>query len=111
LRQYRCWWHIREVVDATLKGEPLPDGFNFDQEKMWWAGLTDSQRNYVQQNITRGMARLVQEVQHTALPSEAIVSGEQMWFAVCDEEQKQYVFSRMRAMLAELVQEAQVAYP
>ena len=102
---------IREAVDAALSGNPLPEGFQFDDEKLWWEGLTDAQRNYVHQNMTRGLHSLVEEARPGTPAPVGIITGEQMWYEGLDEEEKPYVMSCMKAMLAELVQEALAAVP
>ncbi len=97
---------IRQAVNAVLAGEPLPEGFQFDEDRMWWEGLTDAQRNYVQQQIPQGLARLVQEAKGGEPPSQAFLQGQAMWFDGLTQEEKSYVLASMRRMLAELVQEA-----
>lgn len=97
---------IRQAVEAVLAGQPLPDGFQADNERMWWEGLTDAQRAYVHANITGGLARLVRQAKDGGEPSAAFLSGEAMWWDGLTDEQKGYVMNNMRAMLAELVQEA-----
>jgi hypothetical protein len=97
---------IRRAVDAALKGETLPEGFTFDENKMWWAGLTDSQRQYVQDNLVHMLAKLVTEVKNGEPPSPLFLKGEAMWYEELDEEQKALVWSRMGAAHDQLVQEA-----
>jgi hypothetical protein len=97
---------IRAAVEAALKDEPLPAGFEFDADRMWWEGLTDNQRNYVQANMTRGLAKLVSTVTGQEPPSERIISGEAAWHEDLDENQKAVVWSKLNSLLAELVQEA-----
>ena len=99
---------IRAAVDAVLAGEPLPDGFEFDNTRMWWEGLSDAQRAYVQANMTRGLSQLVREATN-AEPSTKIISGEAMWYEGLNEEQKSHVMNSMPRMLAGLVQEALAA--
>jgi hypothetical protein len=96
---------IRAAVDAVLAEQPLPEGFEFEETRMWWEGLTEAQRAYVQQNMTRGLSQLVREATQ-AEPSPKIISGEAMWYEGLNEEQKAHVMNSMQRMLAELVQEA-----
>lgn len=102
---------IREAVEAALNGKPLPDGFQFDEKRMWWEGLTDAQRNYVHANMTRGLSRLVEQARPGASAPLGIITGELMWYDGLSEDEKGYVMSRMEAMLAHLVQEALDAEP
>jgi hypothetical protein len=100
---------IRQATDAALKGDPLPEGFSYDEERSWWEGLTDQQVAYVRRNIPRGLARLVSEATDGAPLSDAITNGEKFWADGLSEEQKGYVMANMRAMLSGLVQEALAA--
>jgi len=97
---------IREVVDAVLRGEALPDGFVFDEEKMWWAGLSAAQRQYVHDNSTAGLARVVTEVKNGEPPSAAFLAGEAAWWDGLTEDEKEQVWSRLGDMMKDLVQEA-----
>lgn len=96
---------IRSAVDAVLAGEALPEGFAFG-ERMWWEGLTDAQRAYVQERIPQSLAALVIEV-HGEAP-EAFIKGEKPWWDGLSDEEKATVWSRLPASLAALVQEALV---
>ncbi len=97
---------IRQAVDAALKGDTLPEGFVFDENKAWWSGLNDSQRQYVQANMQAGLVRLVTEVLNGQSPSPQVISGEAMWYEGMDEEQKAQVWARTGELMQELVQEA-----
>jgi hypothetical protein len=97
---------IRQAVDAALKGEALPDGFTFDEKKAWWTGLTDAQRQYVQDNIERGLGKLVTKVKNGEPPSPLFLTGQAPWWEGLDEKQKNQVQALMGEMLDELVQEA-----
>lgn len=98
---------IRLAVQAAIAGEQLPDGFAFG-ERMWWEGLTEPQRAYVNERITAGLVRLVTEALGGTPPAEAeaILRGEKMWFNGLSEGEKGYVWQRLPGMLSELVQEA-----
>jgi hypothetical protein len=97
---------IREVVDAVLRGEPLPDGFVFDEDKAWWAGLSENQRRYVHENTTAGLARVVTAVKNGEPPSAAFLAGEAMWWDGLTDEQKEQVWARLGDMMQDLVREA-----
>lgn len=97
---------IRQAVDAALKGEPLPEGFVFDEETAWWAGLSPAQRQYVDDNMQAGLIRVVTEVNGGQSPSPRVISGEAPWWDGLDESLKQAVWARLPALLDELVQEA-----
>jgi len=97
---------IRAAVDAVLRGDPLPEGFTLDADKMWWDGLTEAQVAYVRQNMTRGLAELVTEAQDGQPPAAAFLAGEAMWFEGLDQSKKDFVLARMPGKIAELVQEA-----
>jgi len=98
---------IRLAVEAVLCGGPLPHGFEFDQERPWWTGLTDGQRHYVQENIPRALAAQVLKV--TGSPaSQAFLLGEAAWWDGLTEEHKKAVWANLGTMLAELVQESLV---
>ncbi len=90
---------IREVVDAVLRGEPLPDGFVFDEDKAWWSGLSETQRQYVHNNITAGLARVVTAVKNGEPPSAAFLAGEAPWWDGLTDEQKEQVWSRLGDMM------------
>lgn len=102
---------IRAAVDSALRGEPLPEGFTFDADKMWWEGLTEAQVAYVRQNTVRGLAELVTEAQDGQPPSAAFLAGEAMWFDGLDQAKKDYVLAGMAGKIAELVQEALAQSP
>lgn len=96
---------IRAAVSAVLAQQPLPEGFAFDEERPWWTGLTDGQRQYVQSNIPNALAKSVLKL--TGAPaSTAHLRGEQPWWDGLSEEHKAAVWANMRSMLAELVQES-----
>jgi hypothetical protein len=97
---------IRAAVDAALKGDDLPEGFVFDKDKAWWEGLTEAQRGYVHQNMTRALAELVTEAKGGEPPSAKFLAGEAMWWDGLDEAQKAHVWGGMKAKIAGLVQEA-----
>jgi hypothetical protein len=97
---------IREVVDAVLRGEPLPDGFVFDEDKAWWAGLSENQRRYVHENTTAGLARVVTAVKNGEPPSAAFLAGEAPWWDGLTDEQKEQVWARLGDMMKDLVREA-----
>lgn len=102
---------IREVVDLALKGAPLPPEVQVDEERAWWEGLTDAQRNYVQQNVSRGLSELVREATNGEQTAERFLKGEIPWWEGLTYEQKLFVWNKMRGKLAELVQEALQAIP
>lgn len=96
---------IRLAVEAVNSGDALPDGFQFDETRAWWEGLTDEQRSYVQQNIPRRLAAQVLKV--TGSPgSQAFQSGEAPWFDGLKDEHKEAVWANLGTMLADLVQES-----
>ncbi len=95
---------IRAAVTALLAGDPLPEGFTLDENPMWWAGLSQKQRAYVEKNTPRGLAKLVREA--GAKPSKAFLKGKAMWWDGLNDEQKAYVWANLKRMLDELVSEA-----
>ncbi len=96
---------IRAAVDAVLAEDQLPEGFVYDEQRPWWTGLSDGQRQYVQNSIPAALAKAVLKV--TGAPtSAAYVSGEQPWWDGLSDEQKSAVWAYMGTMLAELVQES-----
>jgi len=101
---------VREAIAAVQQDLLLPDGFVF-ADRAWWEGLTDEQRAWVQQNIPRGLAKLVTELKGGEAPSEKFLRGEALWFEELDEEQKRVGRSRLGAMLVELVQESLLHLP
>ena len=46
---------VRAAVDLAIADKELPEGFVFDEEKMWWYGLTDAQVAYVHANTRRAI--------------------------------------------------------
>ncbi len=96
---------IREAVDAALAGKPLPEGFCYG-ERMWWEGLSDARRQFVQERIPQALAHLVREVTYGRASAAAFLEGEKPWWEGLTEEQKGAVWSRLPAALALLVQEA-----
>lgn len=102
---------IRQAVALALAGEPLPDGFVYDEQQMWWSGLSDRQRQYVQDNILRGLAELVTRARHGEAPSPRFLAGEAMWWDGLTEDEKSEVLSGMAAMIATLVEESRIACP
>lgn len=97
---------IRQAVDAALKGEDLPEGFAFDDEKAWWAGLSEAQRQYVQDNTHNGLVELVTEVRNGQPVSPAFLNGEAFWFDGLNDEEKEHVRARLGGMIEGLVQKA-----
>jgi hypothetical protein len=97
---------IREAVDTVLAGGALPDGFVLDEERMWWDGLSDAQRSYVQKRIPQGIARLVHELTNGEHSAERFLKGEQPWWEGLSEQHKGQVWNSMKVMLFELRQEA-----
>jgi hypothetical protein len=97
---------IRAAVEAALRGEELPDGFSFDDTRMWWTGLSDYQRQHVHNHMLEGLARLVTEAKKGEAPSARFLNGEAMWWDGLDEEQKAYVWAHTGEMIAQLVEEA-----
>lgn len=96
---------IREAIELALRNEPLPEGFAVDADRAWWEGLTDAQREYVQSNVPRGLAELVEQV--TGAPaSPAFLAGEAPWWEGLTDVQKGLVWNSLKGKLAELVQEA-----
>jgi hypothetical protein len=102
---------VREAVLALQQGLLLPEGFELQEQRAWWEGLTEQQVQYVRQNIPRGLAALVTELKGGEKPSERFLRGEALWFEELDESQKQLGLSRMGAMLDELVQESRGQFP
>jgi hypothetical protein len=78
---------IREAVDAALAGQALPEGFQFGK-RMWWEGLTEAQRAYVQSRIPDGLVTLVRQALNGAEPNEAFLKGEAMWYEGLTDEEK-----------------------
>lgn len=97
---------IREAVDAALKGDSLPEGFQYDEQKAWWTGLSEAQRSYVQERMTLMLYHLVEEARPGTPAAEAIITGEQMWYEGLNDDEKAYVFSRIPDQLAELAAQA-----
>jgi hypothetical protein len=97
---------IRKAVLAAIKGEALPEGFVFDEDKAWWAGLSEKQRQYVQYNIPAGLVRLVTEVKNGEPVSPRFLAGEAMWWDGLSENEKQLVWARMGEMLDDLVRQS-----
>lgn len=102
---------IRAAVDAALKGDPLPEGFTFDEDRMWWEGLSEPQVAYVRAKIAGGIHQLVMEALDGKPPSQAYLNGKAMWWDGMDDTQKEYVLDRTADMLAALVAQARVAHP
>lgn len=100
---------IRAATAAALAGEPLPEGFVYDEDLPWWAGLTDAQKEYVESQTLRGLRDLV--VLSGATPSAAFDAGQAPWWDGVTEEQKKFVWNNMRAKLDELAQEAKRLFP
>ncbi len=97
---------VRQVVESCLAGEPLPEGFNFDADRAWWDGLSDSQCDYVRARIADALLRLVTAVRNGQPVSERYLSGEEMWWDGLSDDEKAGVWNQMPAALAELVAEA-----
>lgn len=95
---------IRAAVAAALAGEPLPEGFTYDETRMWWDGLTEAQVSYVRANMLRVLEELVRE--SGATPSEAFLAGKQMWWDGLTQTHKDFVLAGLRAKIAGLVREA-----
>jgi hypothetical protein len=102
---------VREAVLALQQGLLLPEGFELDENRAWWEGLTAAQVQWVRNNIPRGLAALITELKGGKAPSDRFMRGEAMWFEELDETQKQLGWSRMGAMIAGLVQEALTHFP
>jgi len=97
---------IRQVVEGVLAGQPLPEGFEFDADRAWWDGLSETQCHYVRERIAPGLVRLVTAVRNGQPVSERFLSGEAMWWDGLTAEEKQTVLGQMPGLLAELVAEA-----
>lgn len=97
---------IREVVDMVLKGEPLPDGFVFDEQKAWWSGLSDAQRQYVQDNMHGGLVELVTELKNGQPVNPDFIAGKALWFEGLSDDEKAWVHARVGGMLQGLVEKA-----
>jgi len=95
---------IRAALTAALAGEPLPDGFVWDEELPWWHGLTDEQKEYVQARIVDGLRELV--IEAGATPSEAFLAGTAPWWEGVSDEHRAYVWNNMRRKLDEFVVQA-----
>lgn len=96
---------IRAAVEAAIKDEPLPDGFVYDEDKAWWSGLSEDQRNYVLERIPAGLIQLVREVTTREPPAE-VLSGEKMWWHGLTDAEKETVWGMIPAMQGALVEEA-----
>lgn len=97
---------VREVVDGVLNGEPLPDGFVFDNEKMWWSGLSEAQRAWVNAQVPLDLQRLVREVKSGKPMSEAFLRGEAMWWDGLTDDEKATVWSQLPESMATLARRA-----
>ncbi|MBZ0186579.1 MAG: hypothetical protein K8F91_10055 [Candidatus Obscuribacterales bacterium] len=93
---------IKQAVELALSGKPLPEGFEFGQ-RMWWEGLSEVQRAYVQERIPADLARLVSEL---ATPSQAFLDGTEPWWDGLSPTQKDTVWAALPQALAQLVQES-----
>ncbi|MDR3616562.1 MAG: hypothetical protein P4L53_23585 [Candidatus Obscuribacterales bacterium] len=96
---------IRDAVEKALSGEELPEGFAFEDTRMWWSGLSVRQREYVDARKLAGLTELV-ELVNDGYASPRILTGEAMWYDGLTEEQKDSVRGQMRQMLQNLVNEA-----
>jgi hypothetical protein len=97
---------IREMVDSLLAGGELPDGVAQDKDRMWWEGLSDAQRAYVQERISDGIARIVREVTNGEHSCEQFLQGVQPWWEGLGEDHKAQVWARLGGMLIALREEA-----
>ena len=75
---------IREAIDAMLKGEQLPEGFEAGA-RTWWEGLTTEQMHWVQSQMPALLLKLVRTVGE---PSEAYLRDGQPWWDGLSQEQK-----------------------
>lgn len=96
---------IHAAVAAALKGDDLPDGFEYDAEQAWWAGLTEAQKDYVQTRIVNALSELVRAVTG-AEPNPGIIDGSTMWYEGLSQEHKDTVWSRLPESLNQLREEA-----
>jgi hypothetical protein len=96
---------IRNAVEQALAGEELPAGFAFEDTRMWWAGLSVRQREYVDAHMLHGLSTLVEAV-NDGYASPLILTGEAMWYEGLTEEQKTSVRGKLGQMLQDLVTEA-----
>jgi hypothetical protein len=96
---------IRNAVEQALSGEELPEGFAFEDTRMWWSGLSVRQREYVDARMVYGLTELV-ELVNDGYASPLILTGEAMWHEGLTEEQKNSVRGRLGQMLQNLVSEA-----
>ncbi len=101
---------IRAVTEAVLRGEPLPEGFVFDQDRMWWSGLTASQRDYVHSGIPQAIARIVEE-ETGKPPVDGFLAGEKPWWEGLADGEKQSVWARFGEMTQRLREEALAKVP
>ena len=99
---------IRQAVAAALEGEPLPDGFAFEEDVPWWDGLSDNQRAYVTAGIPAALLERVREVKRGEPLSPAYLAGEAMWWDGLTPEQKAEVWDSLRGLIDVLVQEARL---
>ncbi len=99
---------IRKAVDAALACEELPSGFYFDEQKMWWAGLTNTQRQYVYDRMTSMLANIRQELRpnEPSSISQKIIDGKMLWYEELTQAEKDIGFSAIPNFLGELAKEA-----
>lgn len=96
---------IRAAVEAALRNDDLPDGFFMDEQKMWWTGLSESQRDYVHQQTPPSIAAIVQEV--TGKPvCDGFLQGSLPWWEGVSEEHKAEIWARFPAMVEALADAA-----
>lgn len=97
---------IRQVVEAVLAGEALPEGFEMDEEKMWWHGLTDAQRAYVYANIKQSIFDLVRELTDGQFPPDDYLTTDNMWYEGVDEDARNRVMAAMGPLMDRLAEAA-----
>lgn len=97
---------IRAAVDLAIAEKQLPDGFIFDQEKMWWGGLTDAQVAYVHANTRRAIFEVVREITAGKFPDDSYLTSDEPWWTGLDEDQKSAFWVACKQMMSALAAEA-----
>lgn len=97
---------IRAAVDLAIAEKELPEGFVFDEEKMWWYGLTDAQVAYVHANTRRAIFVVVREVTAGKLPDDSYLTSENPWWTGLDDDQKGACWAALGGMMSALAAEA-----
>lgn len=93
---------IRRAVELALAGEELPEGFEMDEEKMWWEGLTEDQRAYVYAHLEQAIFDLVRELTDGQFPDDDYLTTDKMWYEGMEEGDKNRVLAAMGPMMETL---------